>query len=84
MGAETAVELATVSNCWERVVGPQVAAHAWPQSLRQGALVVATDHPAWATELRFLSAQLIDRLRVEGVEIGSLTVTVSHRERPGW
>jgi predicted nucleic acid-binding Zn ribbon protein len=84
LGAEGAVELAAVKARWADVVGPQVAAHAWPQSLRQGTLTVATDHHAWASELRSLSGQLVKSLQEEGLEVRSLTVSVSHRERPGW
>lgn len=84
LGAEGAVELAAVRARWEKVAGPQVAAHAWPQSLRQGLLVVATDHHAWASELRSLAGQLLKRLQAEGFAVDSLTVSVSHRERPGW
>ena len=84
LGADGAVELAAVNARWAQVVGPQVAAHAWPQSLRQGTLTVATDHHAWASELRSLAGQLVRSLQEDGLEVRSLTVSVSHRERPGW
>jgi predicted nucleic acid-binding Zn ribbon protein len=48
---------------WEELVGPDVAAHARPTSLRDGVLTVTVDHPAWATSLRMLSADLLARLR---------------------
>jgi predicted nucleic acid-binding Zn ribbon protein len=84
LGAEGAVELAAVAARWAELVGAQVAVHAWPQSLRQGVLVVATDHHAWASELRALAGQLVKRAQAEGLAVGSITVSVSHRERPGW
>jgi predicted nucleic acid-binding Zn ribbon protein len=48
---------------WEQVVGTEVAAHAEPRSLRDGVLVIAVDQPAWATQLRFLGADLLARVR---------------------
>ncbi len=47
---------------WEEAVGADVAAHAQPVALRDGCLVVSVDHPTWATQLRFLEADLLTRL----------------------
>jgi predicted nucleic acid-binding Zn ribbon protein len=47
---------------WADAVGPQVAAHATPVSLDGGRLVVEVDQPGWATQLRFLAPQLLERL----------------------
>jgi predicted nucleic acid-binding Zn ribbon protein len=63
IGAPRATVLAEVFNRWEQVVGPEVAAHAEPASLRNGVLVIAVDQPAWATQLRFLGADLLARVR---------------------
>jgi predicted nucleic acid-binding Zn ribbon protein len=61
--------LAGVFARWEEAVGPQVAAHARPASLADGCLVIDVDHPTWATQLRFLEADLLRRLRdVAGVD----------------
>lgn len=46
---------------WQEVVGAQVAAHAWPVSLKHGRLVVLVDHPAWASQLRYLGPVLLER-----------------------
>lgn len=53
---------ADVVGCWTEVVGADVAAHAHPRSLRGKELVVAVDHPGWATQLAFLSDAICDRL----------------------
>jgi predicted nucleic acid-binding Zn ribbon protein len=84
MGAEGALELAAVQRRWPDVAGPQVVAHAWPVALRQGTLSVATDHHAWAAELRLLSGQLVSGLQAVGMPVDAIAVSVSHRERPGW
>jgi predicted nucleic acid-binding Zn ribbon protein len=47
---------------WDEAVGRMVAAHARPAALRGRTLVVAVDSPAYATQLRFLSPQLLNRL----------------------
>jgi predicted nucleic acid-binding Zn ribbon protein len=63
MGAPRVTVLTEVFARWEQVVGAEVAAHAEPRSLRNGVLVVAVDQPAWATQLRFLGADLLARVR---------------------
>jgi predicted nucleic acid-binding Zn ribbon protein len=63
---------------WEELVGVDVAAHAKPRTLRDGILTVAVDHPAWASSLRLLSADLLRRIAAaagEGV-VTELVVTV--------
>jgi predicted nucleic acid-binding Zn ribbon protein len=54
--------LSRVFASWPELVGEAVAAHARPRSLRAGTLVVAVDEPAWATQLRWLEADLVGRL----------------------
>ena len=52
-------KLAMIESCWDEVVGPAVAEHVRPLSLRDGELSLIVDQPAWATELRFLSQQIV-------------------------
>ena len=47
---------------WDGLVGPDIAAHARPVSLHDGVLVLAVDHPAWAAQLRFMTADLLARI----------------------
>ena len=61
IGAPGATALETLFDGWARVVGDAVAAHARPRALRRGVLVVAVDDPAWATELRSMTAQIVQR-----------------------
>jgi len=65
LGAPGADSLAQVFDRWEALVGPDVAAHARPTLLAGGRLVVAVDHPAWATQLRWLGPALLARLATE-------------------
>jgi predicted nucleic acid-binding Zn ribbon protein len=55
-------QLSAVFGRWEELVGPVVAAHAKPVALQRGTLVVHVDEPGWATQLRFLSADVIGRI----------------------
>jgi predicted nucleic acid-binding Zn ribbon protein len=61
-GGASVSSLEHVFAHWEDVVGPSVAAHARPLSLRDGVLAVAVDNPAWATQLRLLGNELLARL----------------------
>jgi predicted nucleic acid-binding Zn ribbon protein len=62
LGGAGASTLELVFSRWEELVGPQVAAHAQPLTLRGSTLVIAADEPAWATQLRLLSGSLLARL----------------------
>jgi predicted nucleic acid-binding Zn ribbon protein len=53
---------AKVVQGWESAVGAAIAAHAQPVSLRGTTLVVAVDAPAYATQLRLMTPQLLARL----------------------
>lgn len=84
IGAEGAFELAALGRQWAGIVGDDVAAHAWPLSLRNGALTLGTDHHAWASQLRLLSGDLMARVRLAGFVVGSVAVQVSPGEGRGW
>lgn len=72
MGAPRADALAVTFSRWQEVVGEGLAAHARPVAIRDRALVVAVDHPSWATELRWLGPQLLGRLaQVAGHEVAT-------------
>ena len=57
--------LATVFSRWSELVGEQLAARTEPQGLRDGRLVVAVDDPAWASQVRYLVGDLLERLAAE-------------------
>jgi predicted nucleic acid-binding Zn ribbon protein len=52
---------ARVAAAWDDIVGEQLAAHCEPVRLAGRVLVVRASTPAWATQLRYLTAQLIER-----------------------
>jgi predicted nucleic acid-binding Zn ribbon protein len=53
---------ASVFVRWAELVGPDVAEHATPVSLRDGELTVAASSTAWATQLRTLQRQLLAKI----------------------
>ena len=62
VGGGSAGVTAAVFRGWTGAVGPAIASHAQPLSLRGTTLVVAVDAPAYATQLRMLTPQLLARL----------------------
>ena len=78
LGGTPAGVLGARFSRWEAIVGPQLAAHARPAAVRAGTLVVAVDDPAWASQVRFLEAELVRNVaEVTGAtEITSVEVCV--------
>jgi predicted nucleic acid-binding Zn ribbon protein len=63
LGAPGVGVLGAIFAHWDELVGPEVAAHTRPRTFRDGVLVVEVDEPAWATQLRYLSADVLVRVR---------------------
>ena len=77
--------VAGVFNRWADAVGDAVAAHAQPVKIERGRLVVDVDEPGWATQLRYLEHDILERLRAVGVDdVTNLDVRVRRSsKRPG-
>jgi predicted nucleic acid-binding Zn ribbon protein len=58
--------VATIFAKWPEMVGPQLAAHTSPESFNEGELTLVADSDAWATQVRLLAPQLLQRLAAEG------------------
>ena len=56
----------TVFSRWAEIVGEPVCSHVKPLKLDAGTLIVEVDEPAWATQMKFLEADLLKRLNVGG------------------
>lgn len=69
---------------WPRLVGPEVAQHTKPVSLKDGVLVVQAESTAWATQLRLLQRQLVQRIG-DGVGQGLVRrIKVQGPAAPSW
>ena len=64
LGVKTALGTGAIWRNWSDIVGPQIAAHAEPTSLRDGILRVRTESPTWATEVGYLAPQIRSRANV--------------------
>ena len=76
MGAPGTDAVELVFNRWEDVVGTVLAKQTRPTGLDQGRLVLVADDPAVVSHVRWLEAQLLERLagllgagRVTGVDV---------------
>lgn len=54
--------VASVHARWPTLVGPDIAAHCAPVTLRDGELTVTAESTAWATQLRLLAHDLQRRI----------------------
>ena len=69
---------------WSEAVGEQVAQHVKPIKLDERVLVVEVDDPAWATQVKFLSPMITERLQaVAGVSVDRIDVRVERRGSRG-
>lgn len=65
---------------WNEIVGDVVALHVQPVKLDGDRLIVEVDDPAWATQLRFLEADLKSRLRATiGASVERFEIRVARR-----
>lgn len=69
---------------WDEAVGDQVSDHVRPVKLDEGVLVVQVDDPAWATQVKFLTEMIIERLQtVADVRVERIEVRVDARNQRG-
>ena len=70
-------QMGSLFSRWTEAVGEHVAEHARPIKLDNGRLLVEVDEPGWATQLRFLEREVIDRLRsIAGFEVSRFDIRV--------
>lgn len=62
MNAPSIDVLRAVFVQWPEIVGEDVAAHARPNAIDGQTLVVVADDTTWASQLRWLENQLIERI----------------------
>jgi predicted nucleic acid-binding Zn ribbon protein len=75
--APTPAVMEAVFTRWEELVGSELGGHLRPQRVDGRVLVVAVEHPAWATRARMESGQILARLRELGeTSIDRLDVVV--------
>jgi predicted nucleic acid-binding Zn ribbon protein len=72
-------EMDRIAAGWDDLVGPALAAHSRPRSVRGGVLSIVVDGPAWAGQLRYLDEVLLARIAesLPDVEVREVRVTVA-------
>ena len=64
--APTPAVLEAVFTRWDELVGAELGGHVRPLRVDGSALVVAAEHPAWATRARMESGPILGRLKEMG------------------
>ncbi len=83
-GWEQPVAVGGAFGRWDAVVGPELAGHCAPETLKDGTLVVRAESTAWATQVRLLTSHLVRRLDEE-LGHGVVTkVVVRGPQGPSW
>ncbi|WP_334173305.1 DUF721 domain-containing protein [Sinomonas sp.] len=83
-GWSSPVAIGSVMARWPDLVGPEVASHCTPESFEDTTLRVRCDSTAWATQLRLLSAALLDRFSRELGPDVVRTLQVIGPAAPSW
>ena len=55
------LEGARIHQLWTQIAGEQLAAHAQPVRLHGGVLILRAESAAWATQVRYLTGDLVQR-----------------------
>jgi hypothetical protein len=58
LGLRDPAQTGLVWSQWESIVGPGIAAHCRPSSLREGVLRLLAEGPTWATEVGYLAEEI--------------------------
>ena len=64
-GWQADVRSAGVTERWPQVVGEEIAARCRPVSLTDGTLLLEAESTAWATQLRLMARQIMERVEAE-------------------
>jgi predicted nucleic acid-binding Zn ribbon protein len=61
LGLGRSADIGIIWKRWDQIVGPTIAGHAEPGSLRDGLLRIRAESPAWAAELAYLAGEIKTR-----------------------
>ena len=74
----------TLFATWPQVVGPEIAEHTTPLSLLDGRLLVQCSSTAWATQLRLLEPQILEKIRVQHPDVVVSEIRFVGPTAPSW
>lgn len=81
---DATLRAAGIEARWAQIVGADVAAHCRPQRLEAGELTCVAESTAWATQIRLLSRQLLERLAADLGPDVVRRIRVSGPSAPDW
>lgn len=64
-GWRSPVAIGSVLTRWDEIVGADIAAHCVPESFDADTVLVRCDSTAWATQLRLITPQVLQRFEAE-------------------
>jgi predicted nucleic acid-binding Zn ribbon protein len=64
-GWKSPVAIGSVLSRWDEIVGADIAAHCVPESFDADTVLVRCDSTAWATQLRLITPQVLQRFEAE-------------------
>ncbi|MFM9379178.1 DUF721 family protein [Gordonia sp. VNK21] len=74
----------TVFGMWESIVGPDIAAHAQPTTLDERVLHVRAESTAWATQLRYMQAQILAKIAAAVGDGVVVSMRIVGPKAPSW
>ena len=75
LGAPPVDVVATLTDRWSEIVGPALAGRTRPLELVDGVLTVGCDDGAWASQIGWMEAQVIDRFSAVFPDVALVRVT---------
>lgn len=74
----------TLFGMWDQIVGADIATHAQPISLRDKVLHVQAESTAWATQLRYVQAQIIAKIAAALGDGMVTSLRITGPKGPSW
>lgn len=80
-GWEQQLRAARLHDAWPAIVGEQLAGRSRPGRLQGGVLQVVVEAPRWATQLQYMTDQLVGRVVAEtGIRVREVRIVVGDVE----
>lgn len=83
-GWEPKISEGTLFGMWPSIVGEDIASHATPTMLRENVLHVRAESTAWATQLRYLQAQILAKIAAAIGDSAVTSLRIIGPQAPSW
>ncbi|MEO0049333.1 MAG: hypothetical protein RL556_665 [Actinomycetota bacterium] len=81
---ESQISEADLFNQWAKIVGDQNSLNSTPEHINKGQLVVRCKSTAWATQLRLMQGQILQRINQEYPLLEITTLKFVGPDAPSW